>query len=411
MAEKVFSIIEVAEQDGKWGYSDINFSAGRTPDPPESGGGPVWRQVSPVAIPGSGLAAVGSDEDDRRVYYQDLNRSLVGAAYEPSLPDGRWVGYRAFTAEMGAPSADVGSALAVTGRLGGLRVYYFDDGRLDGGRRLVRLEEQSREWTFAVCADAPRGSLISPLAAVTTGQGEYVYYIDGRGHILEASWPGVAGWSVTDVTSGVEGCPTPSPLSRLTAAGCGTDSRLVYFLDENNRPVQLEHVIIAGTKKKPEGRVMWQVRNLSAFGAPAAAAGSRLVVVLTAEDHPQLYYLDTDRMVVEAEFNGHGWEVNRAGVAADDGAGAPPAAAGSSLAAVASADRRATRVYYLGAADQSSEPPGSDNNLIELQGAGEKWTSRRLGAELDLPDVATAVPSPIAAIYTSGPRVYYVSEE
>jgi hypothetical protein len=73
-------------------------------------------------------------------------------------------------------------------------------------------------------------------------------------------------------------------------------------------------------------------------------------------------------------------------------------------------------VYYLGTAypDDGSSDDGSsdgDDSLIELSGAGEKWASHDLGGELDLPDVATAVPSPIAAIHTSGPRVYYVSEE
>ncbi|WP_328941787.1 hypothetical protein OG259_09095 [Streptomyces sp. NBC_00250] len=410
MAEKVFSIIEVAEQDGKWGYSDINFSEEETPDSPESDGGPVWRQVSPVAIAGSGLAALGSTEDDRRVFYQDLNRSLVGASYKPSLPDGRWDGYRVFTTEIGAPTADAGSALAVTGHVGGLGVYYFDDGRLDGGRRLVRLEERSREWTYDVSDDTPRGSSISPLSAVTTEQGEYVYYLDGLGHIVEASWLGTEGWSVDDLTSGIEACPTPAPLSRLTAGVCGTGSRCVYFLDESDRPVQLERTVIGGTKKRPESRVVWQVRSLSVYGAPAAAAGSRLAVLLTAEGHPQLYYLDTDRMVVGVGFNGRGWDVDRVGVNADDGAGTPPATAGSSLAAVARADRPGAQVYYLGTADYPGE---GDNHLIELQGSGSgyTWTSRSLGAELDLPAVATGVPSPITAICTSGPRVYYTSEE
>ncbi|MFE5909049.1 hypothetical protein ACFQ6B_08175 [Streptomyces wedmorensis] len=410
-AEKVFSIIEVAEQDGKWGYSDINFSEEQTSDLPESGARSMWRQVSPVAIAGSGLAAAGSDEDDRRVFYQDRDRSPVGTAYDPSLPDGRWVGYRVFTADIGAPSADVGSALAVTGQIGDLRVYYFSDGRLDGGRRLVRLEEQSQEWTYAVCDDAPEGSSISPLAAVTTGQGEFVYYLDGRSHVVEASYRGVEGWAVCDVTSAVEGCPTPSSLSRLTAAGCGTDTRFVYFLDENDRPVQLEHTIVDGTKKNPEGSVEWLARSLSVYGAPAAAAGSRPAVVLTAEDHPQLYYLDADHMVVAVGFNGRGWDVNHVGVDADGGAGAPRAAAGASLAAVACADRSASQVYYLGAAYPGAGPGEGDNNLIELRGAGDDWTSRSLGAELDLPDVATGVPSPITAICTSGPRVYYTSEQ
>ncbi|MFC5804979.1 hypothetical protein [Streptomyces formicae] len=413
MAEKVYSIIEVARQNGKWGYSDINFSAGRTPDSPEADGGPVgpmWRQVSPAAIASSGLAAAGSVEDLRRVYYQEPARSLVGMAYEPP-PDGRWVGYRVFTTEIGAPSAEVGSALAVTGQIGGLRVYYLADGQVEGGRRLVRLEERSEGWTCAMCADSPRASLISPLAAITTEQGEYAYYVDARSHVIEASWLGVEGWSVKDVTSDVDGCPVPSSLSRLTAAGYGSDFRFVYFLDENNSPVQLEHTVVVGTKKKPEGSVAWQVRSLSVYGAPAAAAGSRLAVVLTADGHPQLYYLDADRMVVEVGFNGRGWDVDHVGVDADEGAGAPSAADGSSLAAVAGADRSATQVYYLGAADRGAEPPDSDNNLMELRRHGDKWTSRCLGAELDLPDVATAVPSPITALYTSGPRVYYVSEE
>ncbi|MFJ2093730.1 hypothetical protein ACIOEW_31290 [Streptomyces sp. NPDC087901] len=411
MAEKVFSIIEVAEQDGKWGYSDINFAERRTSDPPDSVGGPVWRQVSPVAVAGSGLAAVGSVEDDRRVFYQDRGRSVVETVYEPSLPDGGWTGYRVFTTDIGAPSADVGSAVAVTGEIKGLRVYYLDDGRFDGGRRLVRLEERSGEWTYTVCADAPRGSPISPLAAVTTGQGEYVYYLDVRGHIIEASWLGAEGWPFGDLTSGIAGCPTPSPLSLLTAVGRGADSRLVYFLDENDRPVQLERTIIPGTKKDPEGSVVWRVQSLSAYGAPAAAAGSRPAVLLTAEGHPRLYYLDADRMVVEVGFNGHGWDVSHAGMDADEGAGAPAAADGSSLAAVAPADRAAAQVYYLGVADAGDGPRDGDSNLIELQGSGADWTSRSLGAELDLPDVATGVPSPISAIYTTGPRVYYTSEE
>lgn len=409
MAEKVYSIIEVAQQDGKWGYSDINFSEGRSAHSPESAAGPGWRQISPVAIAGSGLAAAGSGEDQRRVYYQEQDRSLVGAAYDPSSSDGHWAGYRVFTRETGAPTADVGSAVAVTGRIGGLRVYYLDDGRGEDGRRPVRLAERGREWTYSVCADAPRGSPISPLAAVTTEQGEYAYYLDARGHLFEASWLGEEGWSVCDVTSGIEGCPTPSSLSRLTAVGCGTDSRLVYFLDENNRPVQLEHSVIAGTKKRPEGGVEWRLRRLSDYGAPAAAAGSQPAVVLTADGHPQLYYLDVDRMVVEVEFNGRGWEVNRAGADADDGAGAPAAAGASSLAAVPGGDRSAAQLFYLGAADLGDGP--GDNHLIELRGAGDRWTSRNLGAELDLPDVATGVPSPFAAIRTSGPRVYYTSEE
>ncbi|MFF5712294.1 hypothetical protein [Streptomyces sp. 62] len=411
MAEKVFSIIEVAEQDGKWGYSDINFSERRTPDPPDSDEGPAWRQVSPVPVAGSGLAAAGSAEDDRRVYYQDLDRSVVGTAYEHSLPDGRWAGYRVFTTWIGAPSADAGSALAVTGEIGDLRVHYLDDGRLDGGRRLVRLEERSREWTYTVCADAPRASPISPLAAVTTGQGEYSYYLDGRGHVVEVSWLGAEGWSSADLTAGVEGCPTPSPLSPLTAVGRGADSRLVYFLDGNDRPVQLEHEVVEGTKKNPEGGVVWRVRSLSAYGAPAATAGSRPAVLLTAEGHPRLYYLDADRMVVEVGFNGRGWDVDHAGVNTDDGAGAPAAAEGSSPAAVAGPDSGAVQVYYLGAADAGAGPRKGDDHLIELRGSGGVWSARRLGAELDLPDVATGVPSPITAIYTSGPRVYYTSEE
>ncbi|MFF2040623.1 hypothetical protein ACFVVX_09365 [Kitasatospora sp. NPDC058170] len=411
MAEKVYSIIEVAEQDGRWGYTDINFSEGRTSDPPGSGAGSVWRQISPLPIAGSGLAAAGSAEDRRRVYYQESDRSVVGAVYDPSSPDGPWSGYRVLTRETGAPSAAVGSALAVTRGSGGLRVLYLDDGRLDGGRRLVRLEEREREWTYAVCTDAPRGSPISPLAAVTTGLGEYTYYLDERGHVVEVSWPGAEGWSVCDVTSGVEDCPAPAPLSRLTAAGYGTDFRLVYFLDEGNHPVQLEHRVIEGTKKNPGGSALWQALNLSAYGAPAAAVGSGPAVVLTVGDHPQLYYPDADRMVVGVEFNGRGWDVRHAGVDADGGEGAPPVAVGGPLAAVAETDGSAARVYYLGAADPGADPQEGDHRLIELRGAGDKWTSRDLGAELELPDIATGVPSPFAAICTSGPRVYYTSEE
>ncbi|MBB4927979.1 hypothetical protein [Kitasatospora kifunensis] len=420
MTEKVYSIIEVSEQDGKWEYSDINFSAAPMVDSPGStagsgapttgspgsGAGPVWRETSPMAVAGSGLAAAGSQEDDRRVFYQDLSGSVVETVYEPSLPDGRWVGYHVFTTEISAPSAGVGSALAVAGRLGDLRVYYFD-----GGRRLVRLEERGQKWTYAVCADAPRGLPISPLTALVTERGEYAYYLDGAGHLVEVSWLGVEGWSVSEVTAGVEGCPVPSTLSRLTAAGYGTGMRLVHFLDERNHPIQLEHAVIAGTKKDPEGGALWQARDLAGYGAPAVAAGSQPAVELTADGHPRLHYLDADRMVVEVGFNGRGWEVNHVGADADDGAGAPAAAAGSSLATVAQADRAATRVYYLGAADCSDDPRLGDNQLIELRGAGDKWTSRDLGAELGLPDVATGVPSPFAAICTIGPRVYYTSEE
>lgn len=422
MAEKVYSIIEVAQQDGKWGYSDINFSAEGpvSADPgadgPRANGtradgtGPGWRQISPVAIAGSGLAAAGSAEDQRRVYYQERDRSLVGVAYDPSSPDGRWAGYRVFTRETGAPTADVGSAVAVTGRLGGLRVYYLDGGDEDG-RRPVRLAERGREWTYSVCPDAPQGSLISPLAAVTTDAGEYAYYLDAWGHLVEAAWRGEEGWSVCDVTAGVEGCPTPSPLSRLTAVGCGGDSRLVYFLDGSDRPVQLEHTVIEGTKKSPEGGVEWQLCELAAYGAPAAAAGTLPAVVLTGDDRPRLYYLDADRMVVEVGFNGRGWRVDRAGADADEGAGAPVAAGGSSLAAVPGADGSAAQVFYLGAADPDGGPGEGDHDLIELRGAGAGWTSRNLGVELNLPDVATDVPSPFAAIRTSGPRVYYTSVE
>ncbi|MFI9332989.1 hypothetical protein ACIGZJ_36320 [Kitasatospora sp. NPDC052868] len=82
----------------------------------------------------AGVAAAGSVEDQRRVYYQESDRSVVGAVYDPSSPDGHWAGYRVFTTETGAPSAAVGSALAVTGRIGGLRVYYLDGGQLDDGR-------------------------------------------------------------------------------------------------------------------------------------------------------------------------------------------------------------------------------------------------------------------------------------
>lgn len=411
MAEKIYSIIEVAQQDGRWVYSDINFSAAPTPGSAESGAGPTWRQVSPMAIAGSGLVAAGSDEDQRRVYYQEQDRSLVGAAYDPSSPDGRWDGYRVFTRETGAPTADVGSAVAVAGRIGDLRVYYLDDGRGEDGRRPVRLAEGGREWTYSVCADAPRGSPISPLSAVITDQGEYAYYLDAGAHLVEVSWLGEEGWSIGDVTSAVEGCPTPSPLSRLTAVGYGTDSRLVYFLDEDNRPVQLEHTVIPGTKKQPEGGTEWQLRSLSAYGAPPAAAGSQPAVVLTADGHPQLYYLDADRMVVEVEFNGRGWQVNRAGADADHGAGAPAAAGGSSLAAVPGAHPSAAQVFYLGAAGPGDGPGGGDRNLIELRGSADGWASHDLGTELGLPDVATDVPSPFAAIRTSGPRVYYTSEE
>ncbi|MFG3054501.1 hypothetical protein ACGFZP_26565 [Kitasatospora sp. NPDC048239] len=430
MAEKVYSIIEVAQQDGRWGYSDINFAEGRTAGS-GSGAGPVWRQISPLPLAGSGLAAAGSAEDQRRVYYQESDRSVVGAVYDPSSPDGHWAGYRVFTTEIGAPSAAVGSALAVTGRIGGLRVYYLDGGplgdellgdgrldgsRLDGGRHPVRLEERDGEWTFSVCTVAPPASLISPLAAVTTEQGEYAYYLDGQGHLVEVSWLGAEGWSVCDLTSAVEGCPAPSPLSRLAVAGRGSGVRLVYFLDGGNRPVQLEHTVIEGTKKRPEGGVLWQVCELSAYGAPAAAAGSQPAVVLGVDGHPRLYYLDAGRMVVGVEYNGRGWDVRHAGVDADSGAGAPPAAAGGSLAAVAGPDGSDVRVYYLGAADAGAGPedagaPEGDHDLIELSGSGDKWTSLDLGAELDLPDVATGVPSPFAASCTSGPRVYYTSEE
>ncbi|MER7844217.1 hypothetical protein ABTZ03_09755 [Kitasatospora sp. NPDC096077] len=444
MAEKVYSIIEVAREDGKWVYSDINFSAERAPGPPEAGDGAaksVWHRVSPLPIAGSGLTAVGSAvgsaagpaSDDRRVYYQDPDRGVVEAVHEASSPDGRWAGYRVLSTETGAPAADVGSALAVVGQLGGLRVCYFD-----GGRRLVRLAERGAEpdaerngegtgaeWTYAVCVDAPRASPISPLAAVVTEWGEYAYYLDVRGRLVEASWLGAEGWSVSEPTSGVEGCPTPSPLTGLTATGYGTDARLVYFLDERNRPVQLEHTVVEGAKKNPEGGARWQVCDLSAYGAPAAAAGSRPAVLLTSDGHPRLHYLDADRMAVEVGFNGRGWEVDHAGAEADDGAGAPAAAAGSPLAAVAEADRSASRVYYLGAAETGAagvpdapsdvlsvgDPSVGDRNLIELRGAGGTWTSRNLGAELDLPDVATGVPSPFAAIRTDGPRLYYTSEE
>ncbi|MFJ7960281.1 hypothetical protein ACIQ62_28730 [Streptomyces sp. NPDC096319] len=406
MAEKVFSIIEVAEQDGTWGYSDINFSEERTPGSPAPVEGPLWRQVSPVAIAGTGLAAVGSVGDDRRVYYQDLDRSVVGTAYRSSPPTGRWTGYEVFTSAVGAPSADGGSALAVTGEIGDLRVYYLDD-----GRRPVRLREGDQEWTYDVCADAPPGSPISPLAAVTAGQVEYVYYLDVRGHVVEASWHGAEGWSFDDLTSGTEGCPMPSPLGRLTAVRRGSASRTVYFLDETDRPVQLEHVVVAGTKKDSEGRTVWRVQRLSAYGAPAAVAGSRPVVVPTADGHPRLYYPDADRLVVEVGFNGLGWDVHHAGAEADRGAGAPAAAEGTSLAAVAGGDHRGVQVYYLGAADAGNGPDGGDGNLIELEGSGAEWTARHLGAELGLPEVATGVPSPITAIYTSGPRVYYTTVE
>ncbi|WP_159392952.1 hypothetical protein [Streptomyces cyaneogriseus] len=414
MAKKVYSIIEVARQGGEWEYSDLNFVAESTRD-----GGSVrqgWRQVRPAAIPGSGLAVAGSAEDDRRVYYQDVDRSLVQLSYAPSSSDGHWGPYRAFTPEIGAPSAAVGSALAVTGRIDGQRVHYFD-----GDRHPVRLEERPGGWTYTVCADGPPGSLISPLAAGVTEQGEYVYYLDDRGHIIEASWHGSQGWSVADLSAGIEGCPVPSPLTRLAATGYGSDGRLVYYLDERNRPVQLEHTVIAGTKKNPEGSVLWQVCDLSVFGAPAAAVGGPPALLLNAADRPRLCFLDADRMVVEVEFNGCGWDIRRAGADADLGAGAPRAAAGSALAAVAGADGSESHVYYLGTAFAGGEAPGhrssgdglpgGDDSLIELGGAGDKWAARDLGAELDLPDVATAVPSPIAAVHTSGPRVYYVSEE
>ncbi|MFF2662808.1 hypothetical protein ACFVUH_36320 [Kitasatospora sp. NPDC058032] len=410
-AERVYSIIEVARQGGRWGYSDINFSARRPDGPPEPGAGPGWRQVSPVPVAGSGLAAAGAADDRRRVYYQEQDRSLVGTAYEPSSPDGRWTGYRVLTRETGAPVAGAGAAVAVTGRIGALRVYYLDSGPGEEGRHPVRLAERGEEWTYSTCAGAPHGSPISPLAAVTTERGEFAYYLDAPGRLIEASWLGEAGWSVRDLTSGVDGCPAASPLSRLTAVGCGTDSRLVYFLDEDNRPVQLAHTVVPATKKRPEGDAEWRVLRLSAYGAPAAAAGSPPAVVLSPDGHPRLYYLDADRTVVEVGFNGRGWEVHRAGTEADDGAGAPAAAGGSSLAAVPDGDGSAVQVFYLGAAGPDGGPDGCDHHLIELRGSGRGWRSRDLGAELDLPTVATGVPSPFAAIRTSGPRVYYTSEE
>ncbi|MFE7189375.1 hypothetical protein [Kitasatospora sp. NPDC057541] len=410
-AEKVYSIIEVAQQDGTWGYSDINFSERRPAGSPGSGTGPEWRQVSPLPLAGSGLAAAGSEDDRRRVHYQEQDRGVVGTAYEPSSPDGRWTGYRVLTRETGAPAAHAGGAVAVTGRIGELRVYYLDGGQGEEGLRPVRLAERGAEWTYAACDEAPRGSPISPLAAVTTERGEYAYYMDTPGRLVEVSWLGEEGWSVHDVTSGVEGCPAPSALSRLAAVGHGTDSRLVFFLDEDNRPVQLEHTVVAGTKKRPEGGEEWRVRRLSAYGAPVAAAGGQQAVVLCADGHPRLYYLDVDRMVVEVGFNGRGWEVNHAGAEADRGTGAPAAAAASSLAAVPEADGRAVQVFYLGAVDPGDGAGAGDHHLIELRGSGARWSSRDLGAELDLPDVATGVPSPLAAIRTTGPRVYYTSEE
>ncbi|UWE12767.1 hypothetical protein [Actinacidiphila bryophytorum] len=388
--EKIVTVVEVALVDGKWKYTDLNFDLAVVPepaeDPPEPAGPPgPPRKIAPFASPRNGLAAVRLRKDAERVYYVDV----FGGVIEMVVEREKQVEYRNLTVELGASVVGGVSPLAVT-EPGGLVVHYVDTNNY-----LCRLRHQGG-WTWHWYDEAPPVSPAGGLAAmVTTDLSKvFVYYLDERSHLIEVVWPREQRAVVTDLSSAVGGVPALSPITPLSAVGFDVDSRRIYFLDVNSKPIELAYTADNSGRR-------WSCTNMSmTSGAPAAHEGSPLAVGLTKDAKSRVYYHDVAENTVEAHSSAGGrWAPTVPGRLANDGQGAPAAADTSALAAVLSDDSVRNYVFYQDGAD----------HLIVLEWTGGAWVSRDLSAELRLPSAAHA--SPLSAVFDSGPRAYYLSSE
>lgn len=386
------SIVEVAESNGRWTYTDLNFATQEGPSSPDR---TPWRQVAPLPSARSGLAAVAGDGDGRHVYYQDLTGSVT-ALTPPAAALTDQAESRVFTADVDAPVAAGVSALATTaGR--GLQVYY-----LDREHRPVALAESAAgAWEYLPCTQGPPASAVGRLAATSSGRDRQIYYLDTQGHLIEAAWVNNGGelWSVTDLTAELP-APVPAVVSPLTAVHGGADLRRVYYLDAESRLVELAYSIRPPDKRNPEGSAGWEVTNLSAWaGAPTAAAAGPMAAALVGGSRPHVYYRAGGGGLIDMAWRGAGWEPSSPTESANRGAGAPVAAATSALAVTLPESTESSHLFYV-------DPR---QRLIHLYRSGREWWSADLSTEAGLPEVARS--SPLAAICSSGPRVYYLSEE